>query len=159
MGSPKRRRFAALVLAGAALALGGGTAVAATPSIEYSSAHIERPFIDCPDFGTMGVWDIDHKLTVFYDGAGTPIRDIERVDFSGRIVNVETGAWVADSGTRIFFDLLAPDGSFLVTYAVNQRTSQYVHGAGRQDFQTGDFRGLDSFSDANLAALCDALGG
>jgi hypothetical protein len=107
----------------------------------------------------MGVWEIGHKLTIFYDAAGTPIRDIEQVDFSGRIVNVETGAWVADSGSRVYFDTLAPDGSYLTTYAVEQRKSRYVHNAGRTDFQTGTFSGHDGFGDANIAALCEALGG
>ena len=159
MGSPKRRQIAALAMAGAAMALGSSTAIAASPSVQTWSGHVERPFIDCPDFGTMGVWEIGHKLTIFYDAAGTPIRDIEQVDFSGRIVNVETGAWVADSGSRIYFDTLAPDGSYLTTYAVEQRKSRYVHNAGRTDFQTGTFSGHDGFGDANIAALCEALGG
>jgi hypothetical protein len=152
-------RAAALVMASAVLALGAGTVAASAPTVDTWTFHIERPFIDCPDFSTLGVWDITHRLTVFVDSAGTPIRDIEQVDFSGRIVNTETGAWVADSGARTFFDTLAPDGSFLTTYSVEQRHSLYIHGAGRRDFQTGDFSGLDGFDPANLAALCEALAG
>jgi hypothetical protein len=149
----------AFTLAGAALLVSAVPAVAATPTVETTTVHVERPFVDCPTFATTGVWDITHRLTVFYDAAGIATRDIERVDFSGRIVNSSTGAWVPDSGTRIFFDTLAPDGSFLTTYAVEVRHSSYVHGAGRTDFQTGDFRGLDAFDPANVAALCDALAG
>ena len=157
--SSKKHRVAALVMASAALVVGTGTVAASAPTVISSTNHIERPFIDCPDFGTVGVWDISHRLTIFYDAAGTPIRDIEQVDFSGRIVNAESGAWVADSGARTYFDTLAPDGSFLATYAVEQRHSRYIHGAGRTDFQTGDFSGLAAFSEANLASLCEALGG
>lgn len=146
-------------MASAALVASTGAVAAVAPSVDTWSVHVERPFIDCPDFSTLGVWDISHRLTIFYDSAGTPIRDIEQVDFAGRIVNTETGAWVADSGGRTFFDTLAPDGSFLTTYAVEVRHSDYIHGAGRTDFQTGEFNGRDAFDPANVDALCDALDG
>ena len=157
--SSKKHRVAELLMASAALLLGAGTTAASAPLVDRSTVHVERPFIDCPDFSTLGVWDINHRLTLFVDSEGTPIRDIEQVNFSGRIVNTSTGAWVADSGARIYFDTLAPDGSFLTTYAVEVRHSDYIHGAGRTDFQTGDFKGLDAFDSANVDALCEALGG
>ena len=150
--------LAALVMAGAAVAASSGVVTAAAPIVHSSTVHVERPFIDCPTFSTLGVWDISHRLTIFVDSEGTPIRDIEQVDFEGRIVNTSTGAWVADSGARTYFDTLAPDGSFLTTYAVEVRHSDYLHGAGRTDFQTGDFKGLDGFAPANVDALCEALG-
>jgi hypothetical protein len=146
------------VIAVAALALGAGTTAAAAPTVDSWTVQVERPFIDCPEFATLGVWDIGHRLTIFVDSDGTPIRDIEQVEYSGRIVNTDTGAWVADSGARTFFDTLAPDGSFLTTYMVEVRHSAYIHGAGRTDFQTGDFVGLDAFDSANQEALCEALG-
>jgi ABC-type amino acid transport substrate-binding protein len=154
-----KHRAAALMMASAAFVLGAGPAAAAAPIVDSSTVHVERPFIDCPDFSTLGVWDVNHRLTLFVDAEGTPIRDIEQVEFSGRIVNASTGAWVADSGARTYFDTLAPDGSFLTTYAVEVRHSDYIHGAGRTDFQTGDFNGLDGFDQANLDALCEALDG
>jgi hypothetical protein len=157
--SSKNHRVAALVMASAALVLGAGPAAAAAPAVDSWTVHVESPFIDCPDISTLGVLDISHRLTLFVDSEGTPIRDIEQVEFSGRIVNTSTGAWVADSGSRTFFDTLAPDGSFLTTYMVEVRHSDYIHGAGRTDFQTGDFNGLDAFDPANLDALCEALGG
>ena len=156
--SPKHR-VAALVMAGAGLAASAGTAAAVAPIVESSTVHVERPFVDCPGFSTVGIWDISHRLTLFLDTSGTPIRDIEEVDFSGRIINASTGAWVADSGGRKYFDTLAPDGSFLTTYSVEQRHSQYIHGAGRTDFQTGDFNGRNAFDPTNVDALCEALGG
>jgi hypothetical protein len=156
--SSKTNRAAALVMAGAALAVSAGTTAASAPDVVSWTVHVERPFIDCPDFATLGVWAIGHRLTIFVDADGIPIRDIEQVEYSGRIVNAETGAWVADSGARTFFDTLAPDGSFLTTYMVDVRHSAYIHGAGRTDFQTGDFNGLDGLDPANVDALCGALG-
>ena len=159
MTSSAKRRIGALVMATAALGAGTGTALAVAPIVESATVHVERPFVDCPDFATIGIWDISRRVTFFLDSSGTPIRDIEEVDFSGRIVNAETGAWVADSGSRKFFDTLAPDGSYLTTYLVEVRHSQYIHGAGRTDFQTGSFNGLDAFAPENVDALCEALGG
>lgn len=151
------RHGAALVIAGAAWLLGAAVAMADAPSVETSTVHVERPFVDCPGFATTGVWEITHRLTIFTDATGVPIRDIEAVTFDGRIVNTATGAWVPDSGARRFFDTLAPDGSFLETTMVEVRKSAYVHTAGRSDFQTGAFHGTDGFGDDGIAALCAAL--
>jgi hypothetical protein len=154
-----KHRAAALMLASAALALGAVPAAAAPPSMESSTIHREGLFEECPDFSIIGVWDISHKLTIFYDANGVAIRDIEQIEFSGQLVNASTGASVPDSGARTFFDTLAPDGSFLTTYVVQVRHSAYVHGAGRFDFQTGVFRGVSEVDADNLAALCEALDG
>ena len=154
-----KRRAAALAISSAALLISAGSAVAASPTVDSWTVHLERPFADCPDFSVVGVWDIGHKLTLYYDSEGTATRDTERVDFVGQLVNASTGASVADSGTRIFFDTLAPDGSFLTTYSVQVRKSTYVHVAGRTDFQTGDFNGVNGIDAAGIAALCEALGG
>lgn len=156
-GTTKRR--VALTLASAALLLTAAPAAAAAPRVESSTVHVERPFVDCPGFSTIGVWDITHRLTTFFDAHGVATRDIEQVDFSGRVVNASTGAWVPDSGSRTFFDTLAPDGSFLTTYGVQVRKSAYVHTAGRTDFQTGEFNGRDGFDAAGIDQLCNALGG
>jgi hypothetical protein len=154
-----KHRGAALAIASVAWLLGAAPAAAATPTIDTWTVHLEVPFVDCPDFTTVGIWDVNHKLTVFYDEAGVAVRDIEAIDFNGRIVNPESGAWVPDSGVRTFFDTLAPDGSFLTTYMVQVRKSAYIHMAGRTDFQTGDFTGTFGLDDAGVASLCAALGG
>ena len=154
-----KHRAAALAMASAVLLIGATPAAAATPTVDSWTVHIERPFLDCADFSVVGVWDISHRLTVYFDSEGTAIRDIENVDFAGRLVNASTGASVADSGSRIFFDTLAPDGSYLTTYSVQVRHSAYVHAAGRIDFQTGEFHGRDGMDAANISALCEALGG
>jgi hypothetical protein len=154
-----RHRGAALALASTALLISAAPAAAVTPTVDSWTVHVERPFVDCPGFSTVGVWDISHRLTIYYNSEGTATRDIEQVDYAGRIVNASTGASVADSGSRTFFDTLAPDGSFLTTYMVEVRHSAYIHGAGRTDFQTGESSGLDGLDPANVADLCEALGG
>lgn len=153
-----RSRLAVLAATTAALLVTAAPAAAAAPTVETWTVHVERPFVDCPDFSVVGIWDISHRLTLFVDTNGTPIRDIERVDFRGRLVNTSTGGSVADSGSRIFFDTLAPDGSYLATYGVQVRHSEYIHTAGRTDFQTGVFHGRDGMGAGSIAALCDALG-
>jgi hypothetical protein len=152
-------RFATLALASFALIVSAAPVAAATPTIASWTVHVERPFVDCSGFSTVGVWDISHRLTTFFNAAGVATRDIEQVDFVGEIVNGSTGASVPDSGSRTFFDTLAPDGSFLTTYMVEMRKSAYLHTAGRTDFQTGDSHGLNRFDDAGIGALCEALGG
>lgn len=154
-----KHRFAALALAVPALLVSAAPVAAATPTVASWTVHVERPFVDCAGFSTVGVWDISHRLTTYFSPAGIATRDIEQVDFVGAIVNGSTGAAVPDRGSRIFFDTLAPDGSFLTTYLVEVRKSAYVHSAGRTDFQTGDSHGLDGFDDDGIAALCGALGG
>ena len=159
MSRSMKNRATAFGLASAALLLAAGPAAAASPTVDSWTVHVERPFVECAGFSGVGIWDISHKLSLFVDADGTPVRDIERVEFAGRLVNSSTGASVPDSGVRTFFDTLAPDGSFLTTYMVAVRRSTYVHGAGRTDFQTGELSGLDGMDSAHLTALCEALGG
>ena len=157
-----RRRFSrVLAVAAASLAFVATAAVpvqAASPSVETWTNQVDRPYLSCPGFDVNGVWAISHKLTFFYDAAGVAIRDIERVDFRGRFVNAETGAWVPDSGSITYFDTLAPDGSYLTTYSTQVRHDAFIHSAGRLDFQTGTFSGRDGETAAGVAALCAALG-
>jgi hypothetical protein len=152
-----KTRGAALVIASAALLLTAAPAAAVAPSVESGTLHREFLFEECPDFSVIGTWDISHKLTIFYDSDGVAIRDIEQIEFTGQLVNATTGASVPDSGARIFFDTLAPDGSFLTTYVVQVRHSAYLHGAGRFDFQTGVYHGLPEIDPDKIAALCAAL--
>jgi hypothetical protein len=154
-----KHRVAALAMAGAALALSAAPAAAVAPTVDSWTVHREFPFEECPDFNVIGTWDISHRLTIYFNSEGIATRDIEQVEFVGRLTNETTGAWVADSGSRIFFDTLAPDGSFLTTYMVQVRHSAYVHMAGRTDFQTGEFAGQDGTGPESIAALCQALGG
>ena len=111
-----------------------------------------------PDVHVYGDWTVSHRLTTYFTADGTPTRDIELVTFSGRFVNPDTGAWVPDSGRVVYFDTLDADFNYLSTMANSQRTSAYVHGAGRRDFQLDTFRGHDGETSVNVAALCAALG-
>lgn len=159
MTRSRKRGALGLCLAGAALLTGATPAAAVSPTVDVWTVHREVPFVDCPGFATIGAWDITHRLTVFSDASGVPIRDTERVDFVGEIRNATTGASVPDSGSRIFFDTLAPDGSFLETYSNELRHSRYVHVAGRVNWQTGEQVGVNGFDADGIAALCAALGG
>jgi hypothetical protein len=154
-----KHRVAALAIACAALALSAAPAAAVAPTVDSWTVHREFPFVDCPDFTVTGAWDISHRLTIYFDSEGIATRDIEQVEFIGRLVNDATGAWVADSGSKIFFDTLAPDSSFLTTYQVQVRHSTYLHMAGRTDFQTGEFDGRFGMGPENISALCEALTG
>jgi hypothetical protein len=153
-----RRSLASVGAAIATLALLVGPATAASPTVESWTNHVDRPYLECAGFDAVGVWDIRHKLTFFFNSSGVAIRDTERVDYAGRFVNSVTGAWVADSGSTTYFDTLAPDGSYLTTYANVVRHSAYIHSGGRIDFQTGTYHGNDGESAAGVAALCAALG-
>lgn len=158
-----------LLAAGAALAIttiGAGSAFAATPYTDSWTNHRDDPQIDCGSFVAWGEWDISHSLTVYIDKDGNAIGDLERVTFSGRFYNPDTQVSVADRGTKRFLDTFAPDGSYASTDFSYQRTDAYVHEAGRvvlgaQD-ANGDQAELRSvghagFTDANIAAMCNAL--
>jgi hypothetical protein len=155
-----RRRRSIAAAAGSLVFLAGLAipAQAASPSVETWTNHVDVPYLSCPGFDVNGVWDISHRLTFFFDANGVAIRDTERVDYSGRFVNANaTDSWVPDSGSILYFDTLAPDGSFLTTISNQVRHSGFTHTAGRFDYQTDAFRGRDGWSDASVAALCAAL--
>ena len=158
-----------LLGASAALAIttiGAGSAFAATPLTDSWTNHYNGPALDCPTFTAYGDWVISHSLTGYLDKAGNPVGDLERVAFTGRWYNLDTQVSVADSGTKRFLDTFAPDGSYASTDFTYQRTDKFVHEAGRvmlgaQD-ANGDQAELRSvghagFTDANVAALCNAL--
>jgi hypothetical protein len=158
-----------LLAASAALAIttiGAGSAFAATPYTDSFTVHRDGPQIDCGSFVAWGEWDISVSLIFYVDQSGNTIGDLERIAFDGRWYNPDTQVSVADSGTKRFIDTFASDGSYASTDFTYQRTDAYVHEAGRvvlgpQD-ANGDQAELRSvghagFTDANLAALCNAL--
>jgi|GEM_PF-5636712 len=158
-----------LLAASAALAIttiGTGSAFAATPYTDSWTNHYNGPALDCPTFTANGDWVITHELTVYLDKAGNPVGDLERIAFTGRWYNPNTQVSVADSGTKRFLDTFAPDGSYASTDFTYQRTDKYVHEAGHvvlgPEDANGDQTELRSvghagFTDANVAALCNAL--
>ena len=151
------RRTIGLGLGVGLLLSAAGPAAAAAPEVDTWTNDVDVPYFDCGSFVAHGVWSVSHVLTIYVDADGTPIRDREKVEFTGAFVNPDTGASIADSGQIIWFDELNPDGSFLATWNNVVRKSAYLHAAGRTDFQTGVSRGVDRF-DVNVDAACAALG-
>lgn len=145
-------------LAAIGLALGvSGTALAFQPQVYTWSNPVDTEYFDCGTFVAHGVWEVSHRLTFFVNDAGTPIRDIEVIEFVGAFVNPLTGASIADSGRITFFDTLDANGDYLTTMSNVVRHNPYLHSAGRSDFQSGAYHGMDRF-DAGVAAACAALG-
>jgi len=154
------KRLAAATFAAAALLTATvGTSLAAGPQVSTWSNDVDVPYVDCGDFWANGVWTVSHRLTVWEDADGVPLRDHEIVDFKGAFVNADTGKSVADSGHSVYFDTLNPDGSFAATMSNTVRHSAYIHGAGRLNWQTFVSHGRDGETAAGVAALCDALAG
>ena len=54
------RRLTATLFAGVALLLTAVPALAVRPTVEAWTNHIRTPFVDCPGFSTVGIWDISH---------------------------------------------------------------------------------------------------
>jgi hypothetical protein len=151
------RRTIGIGIAAALLLAAAGPAAATAPEVETWTNEVDTPYFDCGDFVANGVWTVSHVLTTYLDRDGTPLRDREKVEFSGAFVNAETGASIPDSGQIIWFDDLAPDRSFLATWSNVIRRSAYLKVAGRTDFQTGVHHGVERF-DVNIPAACAALG-
>jgi hypothetical protein len=134
-----------------------GPVSAAAPQVYPSSGDVDREYFDCGTFMAHAIWHVEDTYTLFTDNAGTPIRDIEKVLFTGSFVNPLTGASIKDSGQIVWFDDLNPDGSFAATWRNVIRKSDYFKVAGREDLQTGVWRGVNQF-DVNIPAACAALG-
>ncbi len=134
-----------------------GSVTAASPQVDTWTNTVDVPYFDCGPFDAHGVWTITHRLTLYADAEGIIVRDREVVDFRGAFVNPDTGAAVADSGRIIYFDTLAPDGSYLTTMQNFHRVSRFLHEAGRFDFQTETLHGMTTF-DAGIDAVCAELG-
>ena len=117
--------------AGFALVLALAAPVAASrPDVVTWTNQVDAPYFDCGTFEAHGVWTVSHELKTFFNGAGDPVRDIEQMSFEGAFVNPNTGASISDSGKVIFFDQLAPDFSYLSTYASVLRRSELLQGRG-----------------------------
>jgi hypothetical protein len=156
-----RNHLARLAMAGvASLTLVGGAvgiASAATPQIFTWTNHAYDPdYFECGGQPIDGDWMVTHHLIIFYDNAGVPQSDIEKIDFTGVFVNPANGNTIADSGQSIFKDTLAPDYSYLTTVMTTVRKSAYFHAAGRTDFQSGRTTGVDK-SAQNFDAACAVL--
>jgi len=152
-----RRLLVAATTAGALAAVLAIPAAARAPEFRTWSNDVDVPYFDCGSFEAHGVWTISHRLTLFHDASGTAVSDHEIVDFKGAFVNPDTGASIPDSGRIVFFDTLAPDGSYLTTIQNTVRRNRYLHESFRYDFQADAFHGTSRF-DAGIEAACKALG-
>ena len=152
-----RRLLVAATTAGALASALAIPATATSPEVRTWSNDVDVPYFDCGSFEAHGVWTISHRLTLFHDTSGVEISDHEIVDFKGAFVNPDTGASIPDSGRIVFFDTLAPDGSYLATIQNTVRRNRYLHESFRYDFQADAFHGMSRF-DAGIEAACKALG-
>jgi hypothetical protein len=154
---PFPRRTISLGLGAGLLLTAAGTASANAPQVYTWTNDVNVEYFDCGSFVAHGAWSISHVLTIYTDTAGTPLRDREKVEFTGAFVNPNTGASIRDAGQIIYFDTLDADGNFLTTMKNEVRHSDYFQVAGRTDFQSGAHHGVDRF-DVNIPAACAALG-
>jgi len=150
------RRLAGILSAMTLTLAIAGPALASAPEVSSWTNQVDAPYFDCGSFGAHGVWTVSHVLKTFYDNNGTPIRDIEQMSFTGAFVNPDTGASIRDAGKVEYFDVLAPDSSYVSTAANVLRRSDVFKVAGRAD-RSGTFHGVDRF-DVNVPAACAALG-
>ena len=155
---PSIRRLCVASTVAAALAVAMAIPAAAkAPEVKTWANEVDVPYFDCGSFEAHGVWTVSHRLTTYRDAAGVAVSDHEIVDFKGAFVNPDTGASIPDSGRTVYFDTLAPDGSFLTTIQNSVRRNPYLHEAFRYDFQTDAAHGMSHF-DAGVEAACEALG-
>jgi len=154
---PLRRTIGLGLAAGLLTLAAAGPASAAAPLVTTWENDVDAPYFDCGTFVANGVWHVTHVLTIYVANDGTPIRDREKVEFTGSFVNHATGASISDSGQSMWFDTLDADGNFLTTMLNTVRRSDYFKAAGRIDFQSGAHHGVDRF-DVNIPAACAALG-
>ena len=152
-----RRLAGATVIAGTLVAALAGPAAAHKPEVITWENDVDAEYFDCGSFVAHGVWTVSHRLTLYHDASGIAVSDHEIVDFNGSFVNPETGASIPDSGRIVFFDTLAPDGSYLTTVQKTVRRSSYLHESWRYDSLTDSFSGMSRF-DAGIDAACEALG-
>lgn len=156
------RRLLILVLLLAALAV-PATAAAVEPTRETVTLHrVVNPFVTCPGFAVVGVFDITREITTFYDQDGTPVMRIIHADVTGTVTNAVTAYSLPADGVRIFhYDLTTGQffstGSNAVTPLPGGGTA--IPGAGRLVFdaqgQLIEHTGPDSPDE--IAQLCAAL--
>ena len=83
------------------------TAAAVEPTRETVTLHrVVNPFVTCPGFAVIGVFDLTREITTFYDQNGTPVKRIIYAEFTGTATNAVSAYSLPTSGVRIFhYDL------------------------------------------------------
>ncbi len=156
------RRLLILLALVAALAV-PATAAAVEPTRETVTLHrVVNPFVTCPGFAVIGVFDLTREITTFYEQTGTPLKRIIYAEFTGTATNAVTGYTLPTSGVRIFhYDLTT--GEF---FSTGSNTLFAVPGGGAVTLGTGrlvfdaqgrlvEHSGPDSADE--IAQLCAAL--
>jgi hypothetical protein len=141
------------------------SAAAVEPTRETVTLHrVVNPFVTCPGFPVIGVFDITRELTTFYDQDGTPVMRIIYAEITGTLTNADTGYSLPTSGVRIFhFDLIT--GEEFTTGSNNftrlPEGGVAIAGAGRFVFDAQghliEHVGPDSADE--IMQLCAALAG
>lgn len=118
----------------------------------------------CPSGVTLiGIFNVTHEVTTFYDNDGAPVRELEVISFEVTTINPLTGESLPGSGMRIFHrDLVTGEffttGDNVVTKLPDGGVA--IGGAGRLVFDAQgrviEHDGPDS--DAERQQLCAALG-
>ncbi len=158
------RRLLVLLVLALPLAF-ASSAAAVEPTRETVTLHrVVNPFVSCPGFAIIGVFDITREITTFYDQNGTPVMRIIYAEITGTVTNAVTGYSLPTSGVRIFhFDLVTGEefttGSNNFTKLPDGGVA--IGGAGRLVFDAQghlvEHDGPDTA--AEQAQLCTALAG
>jgi hypothetical protein len=158
------RRLLVLLVLALPLAF-ASSAAAVEPTRETVTLHrVVNPFLSCPGFAIIGVFDITREITTFYDQNGTPVMRIIYAEITGTVTNAVTGYSLPTSGVRIFhFDLVTGEefttGSNNFTKLPDGGVA--IGGAGRLVFDAQghlvEHDGPDTA--AEQAQLCTALAG
>jgi len=127
------RRLLILLALVAALAV-PATAAAVEPTRETVTLHrVVNPFVTCPGFAVIGVFDLTREITTFYDQTGTPLKRIIYAEFTGTATNDVTGYTLPTSGVRIFhYDLTTSE-----FFSTGSNTLFAVAGGGTVTLGTG----------------------
>jgi hypothetical protein len=158
------RRLLVLLVLALPLAF-ASSAAAVEPTRETVTLHrVVNPFVSCPGFAIIGVFDITREITTFYDENGKPVMRIIYAEITGTVTNAVTGYSLPTSGVRIFhFDLVTGEefttGSNNFTKLPDGGVA--IGGAGRLVFDAQghlvEHDGPDTA--AEQAQLCTALAG
>jgi hypothetical protein len=130
------RRLPVALIALAVVACVGGTARAAPPVHEGPFTfpiHFDNFFGDGPgcDFAVVGDWTATVEQTAYVDGSGNVVRTFTRIEFTGTLINAETGASIPDAGIILLWDYYAADGSLIREVEHHTRFNPLLHAAFR----------------------------
>jgi hypothetical protein len=155
-----RRLFIAIGLIAAFAVPATAAAVEPTRRTVSFTTVAPRP---CPSGVTLiGIFNVTHDVTTFYDNEGAPVRELTLISFGVTTINSLTGESLPGSGVRIFHSDLVT-GEFITTgNNVVTKLSDggvAIGGAGRLVFDAQgrliEHDGPDSESER--AQLCAAL--